>query len=117
MGDDFFGGMFDFDGNGVTDIGEAWEAYNIYEECTHEDELHTPHTKKASYNTQTENTHKEVSDEKQESLSEFTAFIIFMFIPSLIFAVILAKDSNGDVGTALVVVLFVASVILHLSCS
>ena len=35
--DDFFGGMFDFNGDGKTDLGEQFIAYKIYEEVTKED--------------------------------------------------------------------------------
>ena len=31
---DFMGGMFDFDGDGHTDIGEEFMAYQIYEDMT-----------------------------------------------------------------------------------
>ena len=31
--DDLFGGMFDFNGDGKTDIGEEWIAFNIFQEC------------------------------------------------------------------------------------
>ena len=30
---DLFGGMFDFNGDGKTDIGEEWIAFNIFQEC------------------------------------------------------------------------------------
>ena len=32
--DDIFGGMFDFNGDGKTDLGEEWIAFKIFEECT-----------------------------------------------------------------------------------
>lgn len=35
--DDFFGGMFDFNGDGKTDLGEQFIAYKIFEEVTKED--------------------------------------------------------------------------------
>ena len=35
--DDFFGGMFDFNGDGKPDLGEQFIAYKIYEEVTKED--------------------------------------------------------------------------------
>ena len=31
---DFFGGMFDFNGDGKTDLGEQWVAFKIFEDCT-----------------------------------------------------------------------------------
>ena len=31
---DWFGNLFDFNGDGKTDISELWIAYNIFEECT-----------------------------------------------------------------------------------
>lgn len=31
---DFFGGFFDFNGDGKTDLGEQYIAYRIFEECT-----------------------------------------------------------------------------------
>ena len=34
MSDDFMGGMFDFNGDGKTDLGEEYIAYKIYEDCT-----------------------------------------------------------------------------------
>ena len=34
---DLFGGLFDFNGDGKTDIGEEFLAYKIFEECTKED--------------------------------------------------------------------------------
>ena len=33
---DLWGGMFDFNGNGVMDIGEEYLAYKIYEAVTEE---------------------------------------------------------------------------------
>ena len=36
--DDFFGGMFDFSGDGKTDLGEQFIAYKIFEEVTKEDD-------------------------------------------------------------------------------
>ena len=30
---DFFGGMFDFNGDGKTDLGEQWVAFKIFEDC------------------------------------------------------------------------------------
>ncbi len=36
--DDIFGGFFDFNGDGKTDIGEEWVAYKIMEECMQDDE-------------------------------------------------------------------------------
>lgn len=116
MGDDFFGGMFDFDGNGATDIGEAWEAYNIYEECTDGDDEYSPHVSRTSRNTRSaEITHKEGSEEERESDSGFASFIAFIFIPSLIVAAFIAKDSNIDFGTAFAGVLFIVAVILFFS--
>lgn len=35
--DDFFGGMFDFNGDGKTDLGEQFIAYKIFEEVTKEE--------------------------------------------------------------------------------
>lgn len=35
--DDFFGRMFDFNGDGQTDIGEDWLAFKMFEECTKAD--------------------------------------------------------------------------------
>lgn len=37
MSDDFIGGMFDFNGNGRTDLDEEFIAYNIYEDVTKND--------------------------------------------------------------------------------
>lgn len=37
--DDLFGGMFDFNGDGHTDLGEEFLAYKIFEECTKDDDL------------------------------------------------------------------------------
>jgi hypothetical protein len=34
MSDDLFGGFFDFNGDGRTDIGEEWIAYQIFKDCT-----------------------------------------------------------------------------------
>ena len=34
MSDDLFGGFFDFNGDGKTDIGEEWIAYQIFKDCT-----------------------------------------------------------------------------------
>lgn len=34
MSDDFMNGMFDFNGDGKTDLGEEFIAYNIYEDMT-----------------------------------------------------------------------------------
>ena len=31
-------GLFDFDGDGKTSLGEQWIAYNIFKECTKEDD-------------------------------------------------------------------------------
>lgn len=31
--DNFFGGLFDFNGDGETDIGEEFTAYQIFKEC------------------------------------------------------------------------------------
>lgn len=36
--DDFFGGMFDFNGDGKTDLGEQFIAYKIFEEVTKEED-------------------------------------------------------------------------------
>ena len=36
--DDIFGGMFDFDGDGKTDIGEEFLAYMMFEELSKDDE-------------------------------------------------------------------------------
>ena len=35
---DLWGGMFDFNGDGVTDIGEEYLAYQIFEAVTEESE-------------------------------------------------------------------------------
>lgn len=35
---DLWGGMFDFNGDGVTDIGEEYLAYKIYEAVTKDSE-------------------------------------------------------------------------------
>ena len=35
--DDFFGGMFDFNGDGKTDLGEEFLAYQIFEEVMKEE--------------------------------------------------------------------------------
>lgn len=37
-GFDLFGGLFDFNGDGKTDLGEEWLAFKIFEECTKEEE-------------------------------------------------------------------------------
>ena len=37
-GFDLFGGLFDFNGDGKTDLGEEWLAFKIFEECTREEE-------------------------------------------------------------------------------
>lgn len=31
-------GLFDFNGDGKTSMGEKWIAYNIFKECTKDDE-------------------------------------------------------------------------------
>ncbi len=33
-----FGDLFDFDGDGDVDVGEEYIAYNIFEDCTKDDE-------------------------------------------------------------------------------
>ena len=38
FGDDFFGGMFDFDGDGRTDLFEAYLGFQILEEMRREDD-------------------------------------------------------------------------------
>jgi len=38
-GNDFFGGLFDFNGDGITDLGEQFIMYEIFKEVTKEDEL------------------------------------------------------------------------------
>ena len=40
MSDDFMKGMFDFNGDGKTDLGEEFLAYNIYEDVTKSNSNH-----------------------------------------------------------------------------
>ena len=47
--DDFFGGFFDFNGDGKTDIGEEWVGYKIIEDCMKEDESSTSTLKSRPY--------------------------------------------------------------------
>ncbi len=41
MSDDLWGGMFDFNGDGKTDIGEEWVGYKIMVDCMKEDDQPT----------------------------------------------------------------------------
>ena len=46
---DFFGGFFDFNGDGKTDIGEEWIAYQIFQECMKDEKSsYKPHTSSAN---------------------------------------------------------------------
>ncbi len=38
MSDDFWGGMFDFNEDGIIGIGEEWIGYNIIEDCIDEND-------------------------------------------------------------------------------
>lgn len=49
MSDDLWGGMFDFNGDGKTDIGEEWVGYKIMEDCMKEDDQSTPAFKSKPY--------------------------------------------------------------------
>jgi len=46
---DFFGGFFDFNGDGKTDIGEEWIAFQIFQECMKDEKNnYTPLTSSAN---------------------------------------------------------------------
>ena len=46
---DLFGGFFDFNGDGKTDIGEEWIAYQIFQECMKDEKSsYKPHTSSAN---------------------------------------------------------------------
>ena len=47
--DDIFGGFFDFNGDGKTDIGEEWVGYKIIEDCMKEDEFSSDAPKSRPY--------------------------------------------------------------------
>ena len=47
--DDIFGGFFDFNGDGKTDIGEEWVGYKIIEDCMKKDESSSATPKSRPY--------------------------------------------------------------------
>lgn len=138
---DFFGGFFDFNGDGKTDIGEEWIAYQIFQECMKDDQKnnHKSHTSLAQGKKKAcpikkekaplpeiyteEELKKECNNRRMTIICSLLAGII-MVIPVciIVWAAYAAYDPRNSASGFLIAVftiagLAVGGVILHTVCS
>ena len=122
---DFFGGMFDFNGDGKTDLGEQWVVFKIFEDCTKNDNTNSHHTSIKTRTIKepkiipipecpTEAQYKSIKKSiKADYFITLLAAIIMMFpVVAFNWAAIATHDPKNSASGFIIVVFFIVGVVL-----
>ena len=132
MSDDLLGGIFDFNGDSKTDIGEEWIGHKIMEDCMKEDDQLTPAFKSRPYipasppkaymepdvvpipEVMTEEQFKsECSSRRITIVSSIIAALIMLFpVCAFVWAAYVAYDPRNSVSGFILVLFTIAGVVI-----